>query len=361
VVETRQAVDGEDLLAGDVVRTGEDAATVAEIRHTSGAVTRLDVETEVTVDREWSKDRARVVVTLGPGRTWHRSGPIEDPTLFEVRCPGAVLTARFACFALFCGPDDTSVTVVDGNVVVRGLHGGSVALGDGQRAVVVDGVVVGVEDGADPAAEAWITLNRSLDADPAAFSPAPAAGENAGVGVAAEAEAAAGRVEVPRWLGRVGAGLAAAAFVGVLALTFVTADRGERPAAPSGAAAVMLNASTPTTVAEAPADPTAAAESAPPPAPAPAPVATATLHPTSCRRAGGSVVYSGTLTNTSTVPGSFAVDAVFLSTSGTSVASGSATTAVVEPQQTVRWEVRAPAAAAGAARSCETAGLRVLP
>lgn len=337
--ESRQAVDGENLLAGDVVQTAGDPTTIAEIRHDSGAVTRLDAQSEAAVDREWSGARPRTVVTIGPGRTWHQTGPIEEPVLYEVRSPTAVLTARFACFGVVCDVDGaTTVSVIEGNVIMRGRHGGSVALDDGQRAVVgADGVLAGVEDADDAAA--WSDLAHPPDPPPTEPFTAPAAVDDRGV---------------PRWVAKAGAGAALVVFVAVLALTFANADTAPPPAPATAAKdqATSTTAAMPTTT-------------APPvaPAPPPAPVAAATLRPTSCRQIGRTIVYQGTLTNTSAVPGSFAVDAVFLTRARTRFGSGTATLTGVRPQQTVTWEVRtaAPGDLRNSGASCETAALRVLP
>src|SRR5688500_9270096 len=221
VMETRRTAQGQALAAGDVVRTSEDHSTLAEVVHRNGAVTRLDRMSEITVDRTEANGRARIVVVLGPGRTWHATGPLDDPTLYEVRCPSAVLTARFARFALDCQEDGTTlVTTVEGNVVVRGMVGGSVALGDGQTASVDSaGVVAGV--GTAEPGDHWVLMNLALDAgeQPPAFSTTP--------GVVEKAEEPTTDVSAPdrpAWVGRLVTGGAVVLFVAVLAFTFVTAD-----------------------------------------------------------------------------------------------------------------------------------------
>ena len=343
VVETRRAAEGQSLAAGDVVRTADDPSTLAEVVHRNGAVTRLDRRSEVTVDRVESDGRPRIVLSLGPGRTWHHTGPLDDPTLYEVRCPGAVLTARYARFALFCGDDGTtSVLAVEGNVVVRGTVSGSVALGDGQSAEVdAAGVVAGVGTGSID--DRWVALNLALDN--------PAISTTTGV------------VEIasrPAWVGRVGMGLAMALFVGIVGFTFVTADKGaggERRAGliPAGAGAAMIRAAQDRNVAPEP-EPTTTTTTA---APAPAPSANAVA--TSCRQSGRTIVYAGTVANVGPVASSFVVDAYFVHR-GARFDSASATVGVLAPGASARWEVRvaAPGDLRNSGASCELAGVRPL-
>lgn len=343
------------MAAGDVVRTGDDPSTVAEVVHRNGAVTRLDRSSEIAVDRVEADGRARIVVNLGPGRTWHHTGPVDDPTLYEVRAPGVVVTARSARFALVCSPlGTTDVTAVDGHVVVRGVAGGSVVLSNGQTAGVdAAGVLADVvpSDAGDP----WVALNLSLDAGP----------------VVAETTKAAAAERASRWKGRVAMGLAAAAFVGIVGFTFVTADQASTDsrrstAIPAGAAAAMIRAAqdrhvapeeeeAPTTTA--PAAPAAAVEA--PVAPA-RPVGQAAG--TSCRQSGRTIVYSGTVANVSSASSGFVVEAFFVDRSGARFDSAAATVLDVAPGASSRWEVRVPAPGdlRNSGASCELGAVRAL-
>ena len=369
VTETRRTADGQTLAAGDVVRTSEDPATLAEVVHRNGAVTRLDRLSEISVDRVEDDGRARIVVALGPGRTWHATGPLEDPTLYEVRCPSAVLTARFARFALDCHEDGTTlVTTVEGNVVVRGTVGGSVALSEGQTASVDGaGVVTGIAD-AHPD-DHWVETNLAIDAGeqpPLAISTAPAA-----VDIAEDAPVQ----HRPAWVGRAAMGAAVAVFAAVLAFTFVTADNATPSKAgqtlPPGAAAAMIRATQDRNVAPDP--PTTTVAETPPPVPAnpepgPAPPAPAAIEPpkatatgTSCRQSGRTIVYSGTVTNVSQATSSFAVETYFTNRAGARFDTATATVDDLAPGRTARWEVRVTAP--GDLRntgSCEIAGVRPL-
>jgi FecR protein len=349
MVETRRATAEQTLASGDVVRTADDPSTVAEVVHRNGAVTRLDRRSEVTVDRIESNGRPRIVVSLGPGRTWHHTGPLDDPTLYEVRCPGAVLTARCARFALFCRDDGaTSVLAVEGNVVVRGTVSGSVALGDGQSAEVdAAGVVTGV--GTGEIDDRWVALNVGLDTP--AFSTGP---------VPVEKETAR-----PAWVGRAGVGLAAALFMAIVGYTFVTADQantGDRRAGPisAGAGAAMIRATQDRNVAPE-VEPTTTALAAVPVAPVVAPAPSAHAVATSCRQTGRTIVYSGTVTNVGQAASPFVVDAYFVHR-GARFDAGTTTVGVLSPGASTRWEVRvaAPGDLRNSGASCELAGVRPL-
>jgi hypothetical protein len=394
VIETVRGTDEQLLGRGDVVRTADDPSLLAEVVHRNGALTRLDRVSEITVDREDTDGRARIVVTLGPGRTWHHTGPLGDPTLYEVRCPNAVLTARFAAFSLLSRPDgSTEVTAVEGNVVVRGTVGGSVALGDGQRAdVAPDGVVTRTLDVPDCAGDPWVSMNRTLDEQ--GGLPETPVETPAGVPVEPMPVLEVDDVELdtsplPRWLGRsVGFG-ALAVFLAVLVVAFITAEHGDREATkveqaskpsttparsvntappvaalPAGAAA-MIRAAQDRTVAP---DETTTTTAAPPapaapvvvPPPAELPRANATG--TSCRRSGRSIVYSGTLTNVSSVASSFTVDTVFVTASGVTFTAATVTVAEVAPHRSAPWEVRVslPSTVSTSGASCDVSSVRAV-
>jgi hypothetical protein len=391
------------LAAGDVVRTDPSDPSVAEVVHHSGAVTRLDPGSEAVVDRAELDGRPRIIVTLGPGRTWHHTGPFEDPTIYEARGATAVATARFATFSVTCRRDGSvDVAAVRGNVVVRGINAGSVALSDGQTVrVEADGRAGTVEPAPDLDADPWVELNLALDDAPADVpEPAPAPAPEADR-VEAQADADE-QIEppapLPRWAGRTLAVGAAAGFIALLAVTFTSAQKGDDAAAriasdgeapavvavrpvtspvaalPAGAAAMVRAAQdrsvAPETVLPPPIAPTKvrvrapepiAPEPAEPPAPttttAPAPVATATATGSNCARRNGVVVYSGTLTNTSPMASGFVVDAVFLTASGSRAASGHATVSNVAPGRRASWSITV---SGSSVRSCEVAGVRAV-
>jgi hypothetical protein len=387
------------LAAGDVVRTDPSDPSVAEVVHHSGAVTRLDPGSEAVVDRAELDGRPRIIVTLGTGRTWHHTGPFEDPTIYEARCATAVVTARFATFSVICRRDGSvDVAAVRGNVVVRGINAGSVALSDGQTVRVgADGRAAGVEPAADLDADPWVELNLALDHAPAHIAappplPVPEAQADVNVDVDEQIEPPA---PLPRWAGRTLAVGAAAGFIALLAVTFTSAQKGDDAAArvasdgetaavvavrpvsspvaalPAGAAAMVRAAQDRSVAPEAVSPPTTAPAKvrlrapepvAPePPAPttttAPAPVAAATATGTNCARRNGMVVYSGTLTNTSSVASGFVVDAAFLNASGTRVASGHATVSNVAPGRRASWSITV---SGSSVRSCEVAGVRAV-
>lgn len=387
IMETLRTDDAQALAAGAVVRTDSDTSSVAEITHRNGAVTRLDRGSELVVDRVETDGRPRVVVTLGPGRTWHHTGPLDDPSMYEARCPAAILTARAAVFSVACRPDGSvDVAAVRGNVVVRGLASGSIALGDGQSVTVSGTGVLGEVGVAD--VDDWIHVNQLLDEpesneDPAAGPEAQAEREGAGGGEDLDAGAT---VPLPRWVGRTLTAVAVVAFGGLLAVTFTSADHstptptadGEDTVAvrsiagpvsplPAGAAA-MIRAAQDRRVAPEPKPeperpaPTKITPKAPMPtpaaaAPAPAPQpATATATAASCARRNGVILFSGRVKNTSQVASRFAVDTVFKTSAGRVFASKTATTSALAPGESRSWSVSV--SSSGAASACDIAGVR---
>ncbi|HEV7887260.1 MAG TPA: hypothetical protein VGO92_06850, partial [Acidimicrobiales bacterium] len=240
-MQSVRANAAQSLAAGDVVRTDEDDASVAEIAHRNGAVTRLDRSSEAVVDRNDEGDRPRIVVTLGPGRSWHHTGPLDDPAMYEARCPAAVATARQAVFTVTCSKDGSAhIAAVRGNVVVRGSRVGSIALSDGQEALVTaDGSVEGPM--AASFDQVWVTLNTVLDDEPAPADEVPEAEAEAEPELAA---ASAASSSIPRWVGRAAAVAAAAGFVALLATTFLSAQNGDS----AGERAAVRTKQTPSSV-----------------------------------------------------------------------------------------------------------------
>ena len=382
IVEALRADDAQELAAGAVVRTDADASSVAEVVHRNGAVTRLDRDSEAVIDRAVSDGRPRVIVTLGPGRTWHQTAPLlDDAAMYEARCPAAVLTARAAVFSVTCRADGSvDIAAVTGNVVVRGLASGSVALGDGQRVTVSGTGVFGEVENAGPDAE-WVEINNALD------QPVPAEPESELESDDASEPAAEEPKPLPRWVGRTAAVVAVVAFAALLAGTFASADRGAQTAAepgeetvqvrspagpvsplPAGAAAMLQAeqdrrvASEPREAPEPPAPTRVTAKApattaAPAPAPAAAPAsATAKAVGTSCSRQGGSVVFSGRVTNTSSTASRFAVDTVFKTSGGRVFASKTATTSTLAPGKSSTWSVSVRSSGSGG--SCDVVGVR---
>ena len=151
---------------------------------------------------------------------------------------------------------------------------------------------------------------------------------------------------------------AAVASIAVPAVTWLTVDRPDTDVRTTTATAAQPTTSTTTTpaatTATTAAPPTTAVEAPAPPPPAVVP--TASTRPTSCRRTNRGVLYTGTLTNTSSVASGFAVEGVLQSTKGTRVDSASAVVHSVQPGQTVRWEMRF--SGSGTAASCETVRVR---
>jgi hypothetical protein len=418
-MQPTRADSGRLLTPGDVVQTDDASESIAEVLHRNGAVTRLDRLSEMVIDRTEVAERPRVVISVGPGRTWHHSGPLDDPTLYEVRSPAATATARFAVFSMTVHPDGTvDIAAVRGHVIARGATEGSVVVSDGQQArISADGRVhdVGAADLDDP----WIDLNRSLDdaidldhlddllTPPAEPEPEPEPERPQ----APRPEPVADELTspLPRWLSRtLGVG-AVTGFVALLAVTFITAQNGDRtavqtgdspsdPAAtsiqvvspsagplPAGAAALIRAAqdrsvapetkpvptTTTTTIRMRAPEPSIVSKpvATVPAAPNPAPTTTTTAAPvvptatasgTQCAVRNSMLVFTGTVRNTSTVTSGFAIDTVFTNASGARFASATAKVTSLAPQHTATWQVQVAAPANKRGATCDVAGVRPL-
>jgi hypothetical protein len=419
---TDSALVGNDLAhlvgAGQRVQTPVDADTLAELTHRNGAVTRLDRDTEVVVHKA-DDDRPRVLVALGPGRTWHHTGPFDDPALYEARTPGATITGRGAVFVVTCDRTGaTSVRVVDGTVVVRGTASGSVVASDGLTVEVTPGGLAGPSSpmAAPPDLAAWIAINRLVDGDDVADHADLADGAIDPDGNRAEAEAThpptveqeaeRNNRPMPSWVAWTAGISAAAGFIALLALTFVTAREGDRAAArteadtallrvgpegryvalsaaqppavaalPAGAFAIIRAAqdrrvapetSTDTTSSTSPStttttiDLTRVRSAAPAPSVVFTPVPTAAATGTACTQKSGVITYSGSLTNTGTTASSFMVSAAFTTRTGVPFATGSAKVGPVDPGQTTSWSMNVPSGTdlRGTGASCDVSEVR---
>jgi hypothetical protein len=415
------------LAAGDVVRTAEDEATLAEVVHGNGAVTRLDRATQLMVDRSDDDGHSRVVVTLGPGRTWHHSGPLEDPTLYEARCPSAAVTARYAVFGVTCRDDGSvDIVVAHGNVVVRGDTAGIVALADGEHIVVsASGRVAGTPE-AFVDADGWVAMNLVLDQTPPAPAPVetvpvespvepvpepepepepetvpePEAVETVPVEAVPEPETVrtvtllepepviltfeyqpSDTIDIPppfpRWAARLAAAGAAAAFLALIGITFVTADNNrragpqdvaaggdgspERPTPLPAGGASMIRAAQDRQVAPEPTTTTVTtvvAGAAPPALKVEAPRATASG--TTCQQQGKTVVYSGTLANVTNTESKFVLEAVFLTSTRERFGGGTTTVGPIKGHGRATWQVKvaAPRDLRNTGASCEVASVR---
>jgi hypothetical protein len=359
---------------GEPVITPSDADTLAELTHRNGAVTRLDRSTEAVVHEAPEDEGPRVIVALGPGRTWHHTGPFDHPALYEAHTPSGTVTAHGAVFVVTCAADGSAhVRVVRGTAVVRGSMSGSVVVLDGQ---VVDLAAMGLvgavrsEPATGEMAE-WIEINEHVgdidpqagaDADPdavalagsaPALAPAAAIEEPAGDPGPDPTENAAVIALRPRrrWLGRTLGAAALVAFAALLTVTFLAARNGDRSAGPAATTVPTTPpTTTPTTTSTTSASSSTTATGA----------AKATATGTACTQKGSTITYSGTLNNTGGRTSSFVVSATFTTGKGVRFATGSTTVSPVAPGKTASWSmvVTSSTDLRGTGASCDVSGVR---
>jgi hypothetical protein len=378
------ALDGTEdrpqaLARGDRVRTAPGVPTLAELAHVTGAVTRLDQDSEAVVDRAESDGETRAVVRLGPGRSWHRTGP----ELYEADWGTARATARDAAFVVTVdGAGAATVMVVEGTAVVQGAASGSTVVFEGQAADVSTAGQVGPALPHLPHADLaqWIAVNRAVEHGTApAHDPAPDSGPGPAPDDQVEPAPYAPARPLPPWVRWAGGATVAAAFAGVLVATYVNAQRAERVASrpplssptteavpgplPNGGYAMMRAAQDRHVAPEPPASATT-----PPPSTTPAPTtvvapaapAAARTTPTACTQRGSTVTLSGTLTNTGGTPSAFSVMALFTNGRGQRFATASTRVGPVAPGRTASWSVSvtAPGDLRGSGATCNVGEVR---
>ena len=126
----QKAVEGEDLAAGDVVRT--DSTGQAALDLFDGSDVRMDRETQVTINTlSNANDARRVGLRLDAGRTWNR---VEELTSshdsFQVSMPSATASVKGTTFITDCRSRPTCYVVgIDGTTHVEAKNGDQEDLG----------------------------------------------------------------------------------------------------------------------------------------------------------------------------------------------------------------------------------------
>jgi hypothetical protein len=158
----------ESLAERTTVRTGDPG--FAGITYADKSITRLGPATTFTLTRlvERKGDRA-VTSHLGVGQTWNRVEKLTSrPDAFEIDTSVATAAVRGTRFAVECGVDSCTFTVVEGIVRVTPKSGAApVDLRAGQRITIsrTAEVVTPEQLSAEAlAADQWIALNEKLDA-----------------------------------------------------------------------------------------------------------------------------------------------------------------------------------------------------
>jgi hypothetical protein len=330
------------LGVGEDVRAPSDA--VAEIAHFDGSLTRLDPGAAASVAEV---DADRVVVRLGPGRSWHRAARCE----YQAHVPSAIAVSRGAAFTADCDPSAAcTFHSVDGTVIVRGAAGATVALGAGESVrVTANGQLEAVREAAHP-------LDHYSDVD-------------------VEAEAGTPPGHERRWRG----GLVALGALALALLTLVVGRSGRPPSgagrrtepvallappavdSPAFAAARVAAAEHIDDLAPWPnrraAAETDTAPSTTSPAPAPADYDVAAR---SCRRLSADEIrYVALLTNTGGSSGAFVAHVTFTDAAGHAVAAVDVRTAVLAPRESTTIEGDGRGPALRAATGCQVTGVDV--
>jgi hypothetical protein len=361
----------ESLHAGDELPTASE--TVAEVEHFDGSLTRLDAGAVARLGRLADPDgRPHVVITLGPGDSWHRtSGESSRHGQYEAHTPSAVAMARDAVFVVRTADDGAAwFAALHGAVVVRGHAGGTVVLHAGEAVTAsVSGAMgdvarVGLDGLAD---DDWVAVNDALDAAPAvddddheadAITPKtePTAGAPAPVGTV-EAEPDADR-DHP-W--RVGVASVLAIGLGIFSVIIgrsaVTPpdrdDSGPAAVVPGPPAFAGPAVATPGTDAPTSTD-TEVADTRTTAVPA-----RYDVDGRSCSRRAGAVHYTGTVRNDDAVARDYTVEVRFVDRSDTTVATATTTVNGVPAGATRSFHVTGTGAGLRLATDCEVGTVSV--
>lgn len=114
------ATDGEVLLAGDTVRTGEGARAV--LTYFEGSTVSVEPNTELTIETASSLSDGSTVVVMQQnfGRTWHVvTKLITGNSKYEVKTPASTASVRGTAFEVDSDAERTTVTTTEGTVVDR--------------------------------------------------------------------------------------------------------------------------------------------------------------------------------------------------------------------------------------------------
>jgi hypothetical protein len=114
------ATDGEVLVAGDSIRSGDGARAV--LTYFEGSTVSVEPDTELTIETASSFTDGSTVVVMQQtiGRTWHVvTRLITGNSRYEVRTPASTASVRGTMFQVETDGDRTVVTTTEGTVVDR--------------------------------------------------------------------------------------------------------------------------------------------------------------------------------------------------------------------------------------------------
>lgn len=114
------ATDGEVLVAGDTIRTGEGSRAV--LTYFEGSTVSIEPNTELTVETASAFTDGSTVVVMQQsfGRTWHVvTKLITGNSKYEVKTPASTASVRGTAFQVESDGERTVVTTTEGTVVDR--------------------------------------------------------------------------------------------------------------------------------------------------------------------------------------------------------------------------------------------------
>jgi hypothetical protein len=114
------ATDGEILVAGDTIRTADEARAV--LTYFEGSTVSVEPNTELTIETAASFTDGSTVVVMQQafGRTWHVvTKLVTGNSRYEVKTPASTASVRGTAFQVDSDGEQTTVTTTEGTVVDR--------------------------------------------------------------------------------------------------------------------------------------------------------------------------------------------------------------------------------------------------
>jgi hypothetical protein len=114
------ATDGEVLVSGDTLRTGDDARAV--LTYFEGSTVSIEPNSELTIENASSLSDGSTIVVMQQnfGRTWHVvTKLITGNSKYEVKTPASTASVRGTAFQVDSDGERTIVTTTEGTVVDR--------------------------------------------------------------------------------------------------------------------------------------------------------------------------------------------------------------------------------------------------
>jgi hypothetical protein len=114
------ATDGEILVSGDIVRTGDGARAI--LTYFEGSTVSIEPNSELMIEKASSTSDGSTIVLMQQnfGRTWHVvTKLITGNSKYEVKTPASTASVRGTAFEVVSDAERTVVTTTEGTVVDR--------------------------------------------------------------------------------------------------------------------------------------------------------------------------------------------------------------------------------------------------